>query len=87
MTQAKKPKKELIEKKVDKKIKKPLVDELTKKEFVKVAMTVTMGLTVLSAFNTRNKIAKKVHIVSGALLVGFSFYHNFLYDKPKKSES
>ncbi|PSM51463.1 hypothetical protein [Campylobacter blaseri] len=63
---------------------KPLVDIVTKKEIAKIGMTVSMGLTVLSAFNLRSRFSKNLHIISGAALVGFSFYHNSLYDKSEK---
>lgn len=53
----------------------------TKKELAKIGMSISMGLVVLTAFNTKNKFSKNLHILSGAALVGFSYYHTKLYSK------
>lgn len=63
--------------------KKPVFDDMTKKEFAKIGMTVSMGLLVLSSFSLKSRFSKNLHVISGAALVGFSFYHNSLYDKNK----
>ena len=57
------------------------LDLTTKKELTKVGMAVSMGLVVLSGFNTRSKFSTNLHIISGAALVGLSYYHTKLYDK------
>ncbi|WP_229770861.1 hypothetical protein [Campylobacter portucalensis] len=57
------------------------LDITTQKEIAKLGMTISMGLVVLSAFNTKSKFGKNLHIISGAALVGFSYYHTKLYTK------
>lgn len=57
------------------------LDLSTKKELAKIGMSVSMGLVVLTAFNTKNKFSKNLHILSGVALVGFSYYHTKLYSK------
>ncbi|ASM40789.1 hypothetical protein [Campylobacter sputorum] len=63
------------------KIAKKSLSLTTKKEIAKLGMAISMGLVVLSAFNTRSKFGKNLHIVSGAALVGFSYYHTKLYNQ------
>lgn len=59
------------------------LDLTTKKELAKVGMAVSMGVLVLSGFNTRNKFSRNLHIISGAALVGLSYYHTKLYENKK----
>ncbi|MCZ6167423.1 hypothetical protein [Campylobacter ureolyticus] len=68
-------------KKANIEIKKPFLDDMSKKELAKIGLSVSMGLTVLSAFSLKSKFSKNLHVISGALMVGFAFYHNSLYDK------
>ncbi len=87
MIQSQKQKQNLIEKedeslkKAKTEIKKPFLDDMSKKELAKIGLSVSMGLTVLSAFSLRSRFSKNLHVISGALMVGFAFYHNSLYDK------
>ncbi len=63
---------------------KPL-DLETKKEVAKIAMTATLGVTVVTApFLKGNKTMKNLHTGAGMLLVGFSLWHHFLYQPEKK---
>ena len=86
MIQSQKQKQNLIEKedeslkKTKTEIKKPFLDDMSKKELAKIGLSVSMGLTVLSAFSLRSRFSKNLHVISGALMVGFAFYHNSLYD-------
>ncbi|NLK67456.1 MAG: hypothetical protein GX282_08290 [Campylobacteraceae bacterium] len=63
--------------------KKPLLDDFTKKELAKIGMTLSMGTLVLTSFSLKSKLSKNAHIISGAALVGFSFWHNSLYTDKK----
>lgn len=87
MIQFQKQKQNLIKKeneslkKANIEIKKPFLDDMSKKELAKIGLSVSMGLTVLSAFSLKSKFSKNLHVISGALMVGFAFYHNSLYDK------
>jgi ABC-type arginine transport system ATPase subunit len=60
-------------------------DSITKKEFAKTAMTVAIGVTVLTApFLKRNRAMKNLHASAGLLLAGFTLWHHLLYQQPKK---
>lgn len=61
------------------------IDLEVQKEIAKVGMTVTMGLTVATAFRMKNKTMKKLHIGAGFAMLGFSLWHHTLY-KPSKSK-
>lgn len=67
-----------------KKITIPTLDLDTKKEIAKIGMTATMGITVATSFYMKNKLMKRLHVVSGAALVGFSYWHHTLYQPAKK---
>lgn len=63
------------------------IDLETKKEVAKIGMTVTMGVTVLTApFMKRNKVLKNIHTAAGVLLVGFSLWHHSLYQPEKRAK-
>lgn len=79
MNQPQTQKQNLKNKKSEKDPKK--LDLTTKKELVKIGMSLSMGLVVLSGFNTRSKFSRNLHIISGVALVGLSYYHTQLYDK------
>ena len=65
------------------------IDVETKKEIAKIGMTATLGITVITApFLKGNKTMKNLHTGAGALLVGFSLWHHFLYKtEPNKKIS
>ncbi|WP_164969084.1 STAS/SEC14 domain-containing protein [Candidatus Marinarcus aquaticus] len=67
-----------------KKITIPTLDLDTKKEIAKIGMTATMGITVATSFYMKNKLMKRLHVVAGAALVGFSYWHHTLYQPAKK---
>lgn len=61
------------------------LDNETKKEIAKIAMTASLGTTVITAaFLKGSKLMKNVHTGAGVLLVGFSLWHHFLYQSDKK---
>lgn len=61
------------------------MDLETKKEVAKIGMTVTMGVTVVTApFMKKNRLIKNIHTGAGVLLVGFSLWHHLLYQPEKK---
>ncbi len=61
------------------------LDLETKREIAKVAMTASLGITVVSAFFLKkNKLMKQIHAGAGAALAGFSLWHHFLYQPAKK---
>lgn len=62
----------------------PTLDLDTKKEIAKIGMTATMGITVATSFYMKNKLMKRLHVVAGAALVGFSYWHHTLYQPAKK---
>lgn len=64
--------------------KKHLLDLDTKKEIAKIGMTATLGITVATSFYMKNKFMKNLHVVAGAALVGFSYWHHTLYQPSKK---
>lgn len=61
------------------------IDLETKKEVAKIAMTATLGVTVLTApFLKGNRTLKNIHTGAGALFAGFSLWHHLLYRSDKK---
>ncbi|PHR27248.1 MAG: hypothetical protein COA36_09685 [Desulfotalea sp.] len=63
------------------------IDNETKKEVAKIAMTATLGATVITApFLKGSKVMKNIHTGAGMLLVGFSLWHHFLYQADKKKK-
>jgi len=62
------------------------IDLEVQKEVAKVGMTVSMGLTVATAFKMKNKRIKKLHVGAGVALVAFSLWHHSLYAVKKKAE-
>ena len=56
----------------------------TKRKLAKNAMTISLGVLVATAFMKRTKVVKSVHLISGILLVGASYYHHTLYPKNYK---
>ncbi|QKF81294.1 STAS/SEC14 domain-containing protein [Halarcobacter ebronensis] len=63
------------------------IDLDTKKEIAKIGMTATMGITVATSMYMKNKFMKRLHVVAGVALVGFSYWHHTLYQPAKKKES
>ena len=62
------------------------LDLEAKKEIAKVAMTATLGVTVLTApFLKGSRILKNIHTGAGTLFVGISLWHHFLYHREKKT--
>lgn len=57
-----------------------LLDIEAHRSFAKLGMSVSLGALALSAFGMKNKTIKKIHIVAGVTMVGFSLYHAGLYD-------
>lgn len=55
-----------------------------KRKLAKDAMTISLGVLVATAFMKRTKVVKSVHLISGVLLVGASYYHHTLYPKNYK---
>jgi uncharacterized membrane protein len=55
------------------------IDLEVQKEIAKVGMTVTMGVTVVTAFKMNNKTMKNLHVGAGVALVGCSLWHHLLY--------
>jgi|GEM_PF-864338 len=62
----------------------PDVDLDTKKEIAKIGMTASMGITVATSMYMKNKFMKRLHVVAGVALVGFSYWHHTLYQPNKK---
>ena len=60
------------------------IDLDTKKEIAKIGMTASMGITVATSFNMKNKVMKNLHVGAGVALVGFSLWHHLLYQPGKK---
>ena len=57
-----------------------------KKEIAKVGMVTSMAVVVGSAFFLKRTMGKEIHVISGALLVGFSIWHHLLYQPSKLSK-
>lgn len=67
--------------------KKIKIDREIKKEFAKITMTASLGVTVITApFLKRNRTMKNIHTGAGVLLVGSALWHQFLYQSEKKSQ-
>ncbi len=61
------------------------MDLEAKKEIAKIAMTASLGATVVTApFLKGSKLMKNIHTGAGVLFVGFSLWHHFLYQTDKK---
>ena len=56
------------------------------KEIAKVGMTVSMGITVATAFKMKSRKVKNLHVGAGVALVGFSLWHHMLYQGKKKEK-
>jgi len=57
------------------------IDLEVQKEIAKVGMTVSMGITVATAFKMKSR--KVLHVGAGVALVGFSLWHHLLYQGKK----
>lgn len=57
-----------------------LLDIDSHRKIAKVGMSVSLATLVLTAFGMKNKSIKKLHVVAGVAMVGFSLYHAGLYD-------
>jgi len=62
------------------------IDLEVQKEIAKVGMTVSMGLTVATAFKMKNRNMKNLHVTAGVALVGFSLWHHMLYQGKNKTK-
>lgn len=60
------------------------IDLEVQKEIAKVGMTVSMGITVATAFKMKNRKVKNLHVGAGVALVGFSLWHHLLYQGKKR---
>ncbi len=64
------------------------IDLELQKEAAKIAMTATLGATVVTSMFMKNKVAKKTHVIAGVAFCGFALWHHMLYSptvkKPKK---
>ncbi len=60
------------------------IDLEVQKEIAKVGMTVSMGLTVATAFKMKSKNMKNLHVTAGVALVGFSLWHHMMYQGKNK---
>ena len=56
------------------------------KEVAKIAMSATLGATVVTSMFMKNKLAKKTHVIAGAAFCGFALWHHMLYQKKSKTE-
>ncbi|MCG8552488.1 MAG: hypothetical protein MI799_18955 [Desulfobacterales bacterium] len=62
------------------------MDREIKKEVAKIAMTASLGVTVITApFLKKNKTMKNIHTGAGVLLTGTALWHHFLYHSEKKT--
>ncbi len=61
----------------------PEMSSKTKKTLAKAGMAASLGTLVATGLMETNKTEtlKKVHLWSGFALVGFSYWHNSLYNK------
>ncbi|MCV6608059.1 MAG: hypothetical protein OIF32_07605 [Campylobacterales bacterium] len=62
------------------------IDLDTKKELAKIGMTASLGITVATSFNMKNKLMKNLHVGAGFALVGFSLWHHMLYQPTGKDK-
>lgn len=63
------------------------MDKEAKKEFAKIGMTASLGLTATTAFFLKNRTLKYVHTGAGLALVGFSLWHHLLYQADKTTST
>jgi len=62
------------------------MDREIKKEFAKIAMTASLGVTVVTTpFLKKNRTMKNIHTGAGLLLTGTALWHHFLYHSEKKA--
>ncbi|MCJ8327001.1 MAG: hypothetical protein MJK08_07890 [Campylobacterales bacterium] len=61
------------------------IDLEIQREAAKIAMSATLGATVVTSMFMKNKLAKKTHIIAGAAFCGFALWHHMLYQTKKKS--
>ncbi|TQR60367.1 hypothetical protein [Campylobacter troglodytis] len=55
----------------------------SQKELAKIGMGISLALTATTALFMNNPSTRKIHIISGAALIGFSIWHYSLYPKEK----
>ncbi|NQY21228.1 MAG: hypothetical protein HRT40_07950 [Campylobacteraceae bacterium] len=60
------------------------IDLEIQREAAKIAMSATLGATVVTSMFMKNKLAKKTHIIAGAAFCGFALWHHMLYQTKKK---
>ncbi len=58
-----------------------------KREIAKLAIVGSMVVTVATSFAMRNRTMRRLHIGAGAALVGFSLWHQALYQKGECGEA
>lgn len=58
----------------------------TKKEFAKIGMAASLGVTVATSFYMKSKFMKNLHVIAGTSLVAFSLWHHLLYQPEKKEK-
>lgn len=63
------------------------IDLETKREVAKIAMTATLGATVVTSMFMKNKLSKQVHIGAGVAFCGFALWHHLLYKPTKKTKT
>lgn len=51
-----------------------------KRSIAKVGMTASLATLVLTGFN-RTRNSRKIHVIAGFAMIGFSAYHTMLYPK------
>ncbi|MDZ7818071.1 MAG: hypothetical protein U5K55_05400 [Aliarcobacter sp.] len=62
------------------------IDLEIQKEAAKIAMTATLGATVVTSMFMKNKIAKNVHVIAGVAFCGFALWHHTLYQNKKSKD-
>lgn len=58
----------------------------SQRELAKLAMTASLGLTVITALFMKGKMAKRLHTGAGIALVASSIWHHQLYQPVKPSK-
>ncbi|AHE94231.1 helicase [Campylobacter fetus] len=64
---------------VGNKISNKLLDLEFQRKSAKIALSASLGILTITAFNMKNKKAAKLHTIAGAAMVGFSLWHAGLY--------
>ncbi|AGZ81692.1 hypothetical protein [Campylobacter fetus] len=64
---------------VGNKISNKLLDLEFQRKSAKLALSASLGILTITAFNMKNKKAAKLHTIAGVAMVGFSVWHASLY--------